>query len=199
MTPRGAGRAAYRRYTKVRDAAWRVLLEHGVSELPVRVVDIANKAGIRVLRDTEVGALAPRELGLSVLSGDSWYVVYDDRLPITLCRHTIAHELGHIFLSHAASSGYHALTLGGAVPRTEREADQFASRLLMPSCVIWGLGLHTAEEIARAAGVSSIAARERAERMSVLYRRGKFLTEEAERSVFMNFADYIERCRSSRQ
>lgn len=29
------------------------------------------------------------------------------------------------------------------------EADMFAARLLCPSCVLWGLNLHTADEIAR--------------------------------------------------
>lgn len=107
----------------------------------------------------------------------------------------MAHELGHIFLAHAARSGYHTLRYFGSLTQGEREADQFASRLLMPSCVIWGLGLHTSEEIAAAAGVSRIAARERAERMQLLYRRGKFLTEELERAVYNNFADYIARNR----
>lgn len=195
MPPPREYRRNYGEYKSVRNAAWQVLIDFGVREAPVNVVAIAVRAGVRVVRDSEVGELAPGEDGLSVHDGSRWYIVYDDRMTRSHSRFTIAHELGHIFLSHAARSGYRTDSPRRRSARHEYEADLFASRLLMPSCVIWGMGLRSAEEIERAFCVSRIAARARAARMSVLYKRGKFLNSEKERRVFANFAEYIAHSR----
>lgn len=68
----------------------------------------------------------------------------------------------------------------------------FAARVLAPACVLWGLGLHTPEEIASACNISFSAAQVRAKRMDELYRRQKFLTSPLEKQLFERFFDYIE-------
>lgn len=58
--------------------------------------------------------------------------------------------------------------------------------------VLWGLGLHTADEIAAACNVSPAAARIRADRMKELYTRGRFLSSPLERRVYERFQNFIE-------
>ena len=87
-------------YAHCRDSAWRCLIDFDVRELPVKVVAIARRAGIRVVKDSDVGELRRDEYGASIKCADSWTIVYDDSLPAEESRFVIAHELGHIFLGH---------------------------------------------------------------------------------------------------
>lgn len=75
----------------------------------------------------------------------------------------------------------------------EQAADRFAADILMPACVLWGLNIHTPEEIARLCNVSMSAATIRAERMEVLYQRNKFLTHPLERQVYAQFGGFIQK------
>ncbi|MEG1551166.1 MAG: hypothetical protein RR355_02735, partial [Oscillospiraceae bacterium] len=74
---------------------------------------------------------------------------------------------------------------------TEIQADIFASRLLAPACVLWGLNLHTADEIMSACNISHSAAQIRAERMAILYSRNVFLQSDLEKKVYSNFSEFI--------
>jgi Zn-dependent peptidase ImmA (M78 family) len=130
--------------------------------------------------------------GMSILEGGQWYIVYNDGENAGRRRFTIAHEMGHIFLGHELR-GVHRRTFARVRPQEEIDADNFAVRLLAPACVLWGLNLHTAEEIQKACGLSKAAAENRAKRMEVLYERNKFLTSPLERRVYENFREWIER------
>lgn len=68
----------------------------------------------------------------------------------------------------------------------------FAIRLLSPACVLWGLNLHTAEEIAEYCDISLQAASYRAERMAELYRRNRFLRSPVERTLYKQFEPFIK-------
>lgn len=179
-------------YQNARDAAWQVLIDYNVQFLPVDLVQIALSAEISLIKSSEVCELKSNEIGASILDGDRWYIVYDDSVLMERIRFTIAHEMGHIFLGHPLKKGYHARTIDSARSDAERQADTFASRLLCPSCVLWGLNLRTPEDIAHICNVSLSAARIRAERMQVLYDRGKFLTSPLERKVYENFKEFIK-------
>ena len=74
----------------------------------------------------------------------------------------------------------------------EQAANVFASRLLAPACVLWALDAKTPEQIAALCQISLQAATFRAERMALLYERGKFLASPLERQVYHQFANYIE-------
>lgn len=69
----------------------------------------------------------------------------------------------------------------------------FASRLLAPACVLWGLNFHTAEEIAKVCNISITAAQIRAERMDMLYKRNKFLISPLERKVYEQLKGFIDK------
>lgn len=182
----------YGNYKIVRGAAWQVLIDYGVSELPVSTLDIATVAGVKVVKNNDVNILQDGEAGASITDGKDWYIVYNNNDIRQRVRFTIAHEVGHIFLGHAIVAGYHARTIDVAKPDVETQADVFASRLLAPSCVLWALNLHTADDIAKVCDISLAAAKIRADRMEILYERNKFLTSPLEREVHKQFSKFTE-------
>ena len=184
--------SVYGHYCSIRNGAWEVLIDYKVDRLPVSVVGIANAANIDVVKNSDVDILKGGELGVSILDGSKWAIIYDDTRPKEQIRFTIAHELGHIFLGHPLKSGYHARTFDKNRPDIERDADKFAARLLCPACVLWALNLHTADEIKAVCNVSYTAAKIRAERMEQLYARNKFLTSPLEKKIYINFKNYID-------
>lgn len=177
----------YKEYKNSRDLVWRVILNEGVSELPVDVVSLCRSMGI------DVKWYQP-------LDGNSGItVVIDGKPTIFVARHelrqrqrfTIAHELGHILLGHI---GMH--TLVNREPSVndnpiEQAANVFASRLLAPACVLWACGAYSAEDIMHICDISKTAAEYRAKRMTVLRQRGKFLIHPLEREVYKQFSNYI--------
>ena len=176
----------YERYKKSRNTAWNVLIDNDICEMPVSLSKIARNNGIKIIKDSEAKMLKEGESGMSIFENGKWYIVYNDGESAGRRRFTIAHELGHIFLRHELK-GVHRRTFAKVRPQEERDADSFAVRLLAPACVLWGLNIHTAEEIQKICGISRTAAECRAKRMEILYERNKFLTSSLERDVYENF------------
>ncbi len=188
-------KSAYGKYKNIRDGAWQCLCDNNISSLPVDVLKIARESDIKVIKNSNIHALRKGEIGLSFFDGKDWFIVYDDSDSIERARFTIAHEMGHIFLGHcldyANERTARRVTFEGR-QESEKEADMFAARLLCPACVLWGLNVHTPEEIAKYCKVSARASKARASRMNVLYKRGKFLQSPLEREVFTRFKGYID-------
>jgi len=186
---------AYASYKNVRDASWQVLIKFKVKELPVDTIKIASETNIVTLKNSEVNEMDENESGISYFYNGKWYIIYDDTMPKERIRFTVAHEIGHIFLGHELI-GQHRRTFNPNKPQIETQADIFASRLLAPACVLWGLGVTTAEEIMQLCGISYQAAEIRADRMRELYQRNKFLISPLERQVFEQFKDFINERRN---
>ncbi|MGM9551963.1 MAG: ImmA/IrrE family metallo-endopeptidase [Clostridia bacterium] len=201
----------YNRYKEARNAAWQVLIDNEIKELPVPLTQIAKNNGITIVKNREANMLPAGVSGMSILENGKWYIVYNDKENPGRRRFTIAHEMGHIFLGHELK-GAHQRTFAclntsstasgppspqgeGSRQQEEIDADSFAVRLLSPACVLWGMGLHSPEEIAKVCGLSRTAAEHRAKRMEVLYERNKFLSSPLERKVWENFKDYIRQDR----
>ena len=178
-------------YKNARNAAWQCLIDYKITSLPVDLLAICKEAGIKVLKNSDVNELIGCESGICIYEGGEWFLIYDDECNIGRRRFTIAHELGHIFLGHKLFDGYHGRSFNILKPQVETEADIFASRLLAPACVLWGLKISFAEDIARVCNISISAAKIRAERMKTLYERNKFLTHPLERRVFEQFKPFI--------
>ncbi len=94
--------------------------------------------------------------GMTLKSGSAMPIIlYSASLHPHRRNWTIAHEIGHLLLSHTAQS-----------PAAEREADAFAAALLMPAAVVaaWeerkGEAM-SAEEMTRAFAVSPLSAKRR--------------------------------------
>ena len=181
-------------YRNVRNAAWQCLIDNVITALPVDLFKIATAAGIKVLKNTDVGMLAGNESGACyyIYANEEWFLIYDDEATTGRRRTAIAHELGHIFLGHEFAEGTYGRTFNSRKPKSEEQADAFAARLLCPACVLWGLGIHTADDIAKICSVSLAEAKKRAERMKLLYERQKFLTSPIEKKLFEQFKSFIE-------
>lgn len=192
----------YENYKESRNAAWEILLACGVDRLPVDINTIVQHLGVRVysyrrgrelLKSTGLAEVAKRVSGLTFYAGHQPVILYNDAETPQRVRFTIGHELGHIVLGHVQPGEY---THQNREPQpgdspTEQAANRFAADLLAPACVLWGLDLHRAEDIAEVCKISIQAARFRAERMEILYQRNKFLLHPLERAVYQQFEPYI--------
>lgn len=192
----------YGKYQKSRNAAWQCLLDHKVSSLPVSSSAIAQANGIKIGRYSRNTDFLQRlgltdfidHPGISVRIGDDFAIFYHDNLTVCEFRFVIAHELGHILLGHLIPTARNGSSF-------EQEANTFASRLLAPACVLWGMDIHKAEAISALCNIPMSTAESRADRMHVLYTREKtrlaagqkscFLLSSLERNVFQNFTQYI--------
>lgn len=162
-------------YASCRDAAWRFLIDFDVTELPIKLVAAANRAGIRVIRNSKVSELHDGERGASIYMPDKqWLIVYDDTLPIDEARMVVAHELGHILLGHEYKYGNSRFTSGKSKLKSEREADMFAVRILAPACILHETKIFHSEKIAEACMIPKDIASVRAKRMTVLEGRNMF-------------------------
>lgn len=180
-------------YRNIRDSAWKCLVEFHIDRLPIDVLSIAKSANINVTRNTLAHTLVNGELGKTLTDGKNWIIVYDDTQPVDVCRFTIAHELGHIFLGHnLAYAKYSHLKQFEKKPKSEQQADAFALRLLCPACVLWSLNISTAEYISVCCKIPYSLAEQRAKRMRELYKRNKFLTTPLEKEVYKQFEKSIK-------
>lgn len=193
----------YRDYQTARDAAWRILLDCGVDRLPVDLNAICKKLKIRLFSYCAATKLIERANLEEAVRRTDGLAFYWHGTPVILCSDvvrpqraafTIAHEIGHIVLNHVKPGAVTTVNREpspGDAPE-EQAANQFAARLLAPACVLWGLGIHTPEEIMELCRISRQAAQFRADRMKELYRRDRFLTSSLERRVYRQFQSFIE-------
>lgn len=177
----------YKKYMLARNMAWQVLLNGGVRALPVSTSGLCRAMGIRVKlyegREDSDGES-------TVLDGEPLILVSRNK-PVPRQRFTAAHELGHILLGHVGQGQLVNREPSPADNPIEREANVFASRLLAPACVLWGIGVQSAGDIMELCDISRQAAEFRWQRLQALYERERFLTSPLERRVFEQFRDYI--------
>lgn len=179
----------YNSYKNARDASWQLLLDSKISELPVNISPILRLLNITVRKDLTVN-FKVGERGYSVFENDSYQIVVPD-IPGPQKRYTILHEVGHIVMRHIQDD-----------PKYEYEAERFAIDVLAPACVLWGMNIRKADDIAMLCNISLTSARIRAERMELLYKREQaflqkygrscFLQSPLEQQVYMQFKKFIE-------
>ncbi len=177
----------YREYINSRDLAWRVLINENVRELPVMVVKLCRQMGIRVNYFTP----QTDSDGFSTIVDGQAQIFVSDRCSRERQRFTVAHELGHILLGHVGAYELVNREPSRGDNHVEQAANVFASRLLAPACVLWALDARTPEQIAALCRISRQAAEFRAERMTILYQRDKFLASPLERQVYDQFQAFI--------
>lgn len=193
---------SYCNYKNARDAAWKTLIECGISSLPVRPSEICRHYNW-VLADYIYGKRSIELLGLSELrektdgfcavTENHVYIFYDSSLTVGRQRFTVAHEIGHLILGHVGpgTATVENREPTGAEREEELQANQFAARLLAPACVLHEIGATEPEEIQKMCGISKQAAKIRAERMQELERRGRYYTSNLECRVVRQFESYI--------
>ncbi len=109
-----------------------LLKKYSVTAPPVRAEYIAEKEGADVVFVTFNGAAAEQIHGFYDHADTTIYVNAADSAEEK--QYTIAHELGHHLMhaEHAASEGYVPRLKQHVDSRFEKEADDFATRLLVP-------------------------------------------------------------------
>lgn len=177
----------YKDYQNARDAAWRLLIDLGIRELPIRPGAMCRALGIVVKYYTPEDG----NDGMSFLNDGVPTILVSNTASLARQRFTAAHELGHILLGHVGRYELVNREPSSQDNPVEQAANVFASRLLAPACVLWGCNARTPEQIAGICDISLQAAQFRAERMAILYQRDKFLTSPLEQEVYRQFADYI--------
>lgn len=177
----------YKKYQNARNMAWQVLLQEKVTALPVDIVDLCHRMGIRVQYYTPTD----ENDGHCTIFLGCPRIVVSSECSLERQRFTIAHELGHILLGHVGRAELVNREPSGTDNPLEHDANVFASRLLAPACVLWALNVRRPEQIAALCRISYQAASFRAKRMELLYARDKFLTSSLERQVYAQFAEFI--------
>jgi Zn-dependent peptidase ImmA (M78 family) len=150
-------------------------------QYPVDVLGIASSLGVKVY-DTEFAApevvilvaTARERVPERVIPGErASLFVAKSKTPLqkTLA---IAHGLGHVFLGHVGEEGLRVDLLGGGIPYdqgAEREADSFATALLVPEVPFrraWGaLAERGIQYVAAVFGVSVNAVAVRAQQLGL--------------------------------
>lgn len=153
----------YKRYTEIRDAVWRLILDMNITELPVKISKVLANLNIALytyqnnydeIADLGLADLTKASDGFTVVRCKQYDIFYDNtQLPARI-RFTVSHELGHIILKSGFSqtdSGIVYTTRNNEPNKKgspeETAANMFAARLLAPSCVLHELKLFTVEEI----------------------------------------------------
>ncbi len=120
--------------------------------------------------------LLESERGKTIYIDGQCFIIIRDTEPMPMQRYTIAHEIGHILLGQDS---------------TEYEAERFAIGILAPACILWALELNIPQEIASICNISIHSATIRAERMTILKQRNKFLVHPLEQQVYNQFKQFI--------
>lgn len=182
----------YEKYKNARNASWQCLIDYRISNLPVKVSQIAKQADIVLLKNSAVNLLSEseNESGITLMQDDKLYIIYADEQSPQRCRFTIAHELGHIFLGHLFKSDGNGFL---KTDEAEHSANVFARDLLAPACVLHELQALTSAAIANLCDISFEAATYRAERIAELERRNAFYQHPLERQVKAQFAEFINK------
>lgn len=180
-------------YKYARDMAWKFLIDNKVSELPVNLPEICRNNGYHLLIDRNYIFLDKKEKGATFFKNGEWHIVLNPSNMLTVNRYTVAHEIGHIILGHFQNAEKNRYRLSQSISKADKEyqAERFAIDILAPACVLWGLDIHSFEDISEVCNISERAAQIRAERMEVLYKRNRFLTSPLEKQVFEQFRPFI--------
>ena len=188
----------YDKYKQARDMSWEILIKSRVDKLPIDLNQIVDTINVDVLSYSALGdAFNPEMIdtdGFTTKSLTNKKVICINSKHGTLQRRrfTLAHELGHVVLNHPLKPlVYRNSESDHNQKPNEVQANIFASDLLMPAGVLAALHVTTVDEIIRICNVSYTSAQIRLERLTELYKSGKFSAHPLERQVISQFKDFI--------
>ena len=179
------------KYYHISHLSRQCLIDNNVTELPVTLTQIISNNNwklvqyeqLKSINNKTYNKLMSENSGFAEYTPSGNYIIfYDSSQPVTTQRFTIAHEIGHILLHH-----FHI-----PVKTKEKEANMFASRLLMPMCVLYECKVKNAQEVATLCNVSLISATYRYERLLLVKNRKKFYTDKNEKKLKNKFKTFIK-------
>lgn len=166
------------------------LLKCNIRSLPVSLNAIVKHFNIKTITYSSLQNLGIKQYETIMIDNqgfsektleERYYIFYDDSLPITIQRFTVAHEIGHILLEHFERNPL----------SREKEANMFAARLLMPMAILKECKVKNEEEIQSLCFVSLQAATYRYHRLQEIMPREKFYTDKNELELKLQFNTFI--------
>lgn len=167
------------------------IIENTIFTLPVNLSKIVQNncwktvrySKLKDLNFSEYDSIMKLNYGFTQQIGTNNYIIfYNDQIPLSVQRFTIAHEIGHIVLNH----------FNVPIENREQEANMFAARLLMPMCVLLECKISSEQELSSLCHVSEISAHYRYERLQMLKKRNKFYTDPNEIKLKSQFDAFIQ-------
>ena len=70
----------YGQYKNARNASWQCLIDYRISNLPVKVSQIAKQADIVLLKNSAINLLSDNESGITLMSIKNFYL-HKERFP----------------------------------------------------------------------------------------------------------------------
>ncbi len=176
----------------MRKRVYNCLLDMGITSLPVDTRDIAERFGITLSKNKEVNMLASDEMGLCYYTGTHWFIFYDESLDESTLRSVFAHELGHILSEHDVLMRTSPKKLRPYyLHRNELVADEFALRLVAPLCILEGMQITSAKELADVCGIPQKAAIKRFRRLQTVRKNDRFFENVQEAQLYCAFFSFI--------
>lgn len=189
----------------MRNVAWKFLLEHKVSELPVNAFALAAKCGCETMNYEKFSLYVkkPVEYIKQEYGNDgfvfwsvkfnSFIICYNDKMSADIIRRTIVHEIAHIALGHVKQDDFSLKARTVKNMFMEIEADEFAMDVLCPPIVLHDCRATSANAIMKLCGISFTAAEYRSDYMKTLEARMKWRTDPREVEVEQQFLPFILR------
>lgn len=188
--------------------AWDILIQQKIKALPVDVLSLAEQNNIKVISydtfcdyyntDTDTLCKSHSYDGFTIcLQGKFVIVINQEQKCAERRRWTIMHELSHIFLGHL-----HPIE-GAVINRSagyalDKYADRLTSRILAPAVVLQYCGVSSPLEVQKLCGLSQQASEYRYKDLLTYRQNNKFLTNDKEVQVFLQFSKFISQYISNR-
>lgn len=138
----------------------KLLLKHEVTELPLTfetLKHIANRSGWllaayqnsgNLLKACGAEEIARKYPAFTMRYDGKVMIFYDEEIPYEAKIQIICHEFGHIVLNHTADENIIGLNRDPSITAIqESEADDFATEMLAPACVMKSLGIASANDL----------------------------------------------------
>lgn len=175
-------------YFNTRDCAWLFLIKNKVKKLPLDLEEICKNNNYLLI---PINDYTNHKFIRQKIDEEAYTTIYNDTYMIFYksdnidrCRFSVAHEIGHIVLHHIDALN---------CKEYERQANMFASRILMPMCVLHELHITNSKDIEQLCRVSAQSAKYRFVRYQMLKKRKRFYTSPLEQKVLKNFKSFIKK------